>query len=167
MVGLYDMVVADIKAGNFAYDKPENVPLEIMATVQDVADIVRQSNLGRDPAKNGGKWNGAKSAAETQTGLKLEQKLGQQITRDPSGAGDWIDKAGKIYDAVGSDLTRRYFGNGKLFFASIKNHLINKTNVDFIVVDIAKLSKRQQRKVVSYINSLQNNLRDRIITFRK
>lgn len=59
-------------------------------------------NLGFDPASN--KFNSNEAAA----GQRLELQLGIKFTRDPSGAGDWVDSTGKVYDAVGPAPTQ-YF----------------------------------------------------------
>ena len=60
---------------------------------------------------------------------RLQQRVGR-LQRDPSGDGDWIDQAGRVYDAVGPVPDAKFF-DAASFDAQIDKHLL-KQGVDEI-----------------------------------
>jgi len=89
----------------------------------------------------------------------LEQRVGP-LERDPTGAGEWVDKGGRVYDAVGP-IPDVHF-NLQQVTRSISRHL-QKQGVDTIVVDVTGLSASHAAGVRSFVNGLDAASRARII----
>jgi hypothetical protein len=117
-----------------------------------IDEVGRRRSLGTDPT---GQWR----AAEEQAALRLEKRVGQ-LTRDPSKAGDWIDKNGNVYDAVGP-VPGRHFDLGS-FTRQIDKHLL-KQGIDKIVVDLAGLSGAVRAEVINYISGLSDAQKAKLI----
>lgn len=80
--------------------------------------------------------------------------------RDPSGAGEWIDNTGRVYDAVGPvpDAHFRF----EQVTRSIDRHLL-KQGVDRVVVDVTGLSASNAARIKSFVQGLDPGSRARII----
>jgi RHS repeat-associated protein len=141
-------------------------PPQLPATLQQkrqIVETIRRSNLGRDAAR-GGKWMGEKSKAEARTAVRLEQTLGIKLTRS-RGVGDWVDRAGRVYDAIGSGLTANRF-NAQSFVSQIRDHL-RKKGIDRVVLDVRGLNASQIRIVRNYVERLSQDQQRRIITLQR
>jgi RHS repeat-associated protein len=122
---------------------------ELQAAREQIAkqlkEIARRRSLGVDPA------SGRYRLAEEEAALRLEQQTGRQLRRDPSGTGDWLDAAGRSYDAVGPVPAGR-FDLGS-FTSQIDRHLL-KQGLDHVVVDLTGLSPAEAASVSSHIGNL-------------
>jgi hypothetical protein len=118
-----------------------------------VEEASRRRSLGTDPAS--GRYRPGEEAAA----VRLEQKAGP-LRRDPSGTGDWLDKGGRSYDAVGPVPAGR-FDLGQ-FNRQIDRHLL-KQGLDFVVVDLSDLSSTDRASVLSHISGLAPAQQARII----
>lgn len=131
---------------------------ELQAARQRIAgqveEVARRRSLGVDPA------SGRYRLAEEQAALRLEQQTGRQMRRDPSGTGDWLDAAGRTYDAVGPVPVGRF--NLGSFTRQIDKHLL-KQGLDHVVVDVAGLSATERAAVMSHIGNLTPAQQARII----
>jgi hypothetical protein len=118
-----------------------------------IREIARRRALGADPA------SGLHRPAEERAALILERRAGL-LTRDPSGAADWLDAAGRSYDAVGPVPAGRF--DLGAFTRQIDQHL-RKQGLDRVVVDITGLSATDRGSVLSHISRLPAPERARII----
>jgi RHS repeat-associated protein len=119
-------------------------------------EAARRRRLGNDPARGG-----AHNPLEEQCAVRLEERLGQQVERDPTGAADWIDEQGRTYNGVGPVPQGRF--NHNSFVDAIERHLGHQ-GLDHVVVDLTNLRNVEKAGVRNHI---QNNLtpaqRSRII----
>jgi len=113
----------------------------------------RERTLGTDPK------NRQFRQAEADAARRLEEGVGP-LKRDPTGAGDWIDEAGRVYDAVGP-IPDAYFDLQQVA-RSIRGHLL-KHGVDTIVVDVTGLTASKAARIRSFISGLDAGSRSRII----
>jgi hypothetical protein len=132
-------------------------------SITNLSRVLHQVELGTDPAK-GGKY----ILDEAVTGARLEAELGSRLSRETTGAGDWVARSGKVYDAASPPPTEHF--NEKSFGRwqeSIQSHL-NKQGIDVIVVDIYQrgLNSAQAEMVIAYLASLPNAQRARILILR-
>lgn len=118
-----------------------------------IHEVSRRRSLGIDPA------SGHYRPAEERAALCLERRAGP-LMRDPSGTCDWLDAAGRGYDAVGPVPAGR-FALGA-FTRQIERHLL-KQGLDRVVVDVSELSTAERGAVLSHISGLSPAARARII----
>lgn len=100
------------------------------------------------------------SAAEAESGFQLEAQLGRRLSRENTGAADFVDKAGKTYDLVGPVPQQRF--DLQSFTSSIGAHL-NKQGVNHIVIDIRNLTAAQRAGVQKYVSGLSKEQAQKII----
>jgi hypothetical protein len=117
-----------------------------------IDEIGRRRSLGTDPT---GQWR----SAEEQAALRLEQQVGQ-LRRDPSKAGDWGDKNGTVYDAVGP-VPIEHFNLGQFTRQIIKH--FEKQGVDKVVVDLAGLPEAVRSEVLKFVSGLSDAQKARMI----
>ena len=113
----------------------------------------RDRSLGTDPKSRQFRQ------AEADAARRLEARVGP-LKRDPSGAGEWIDEAGRVYDAVGP-VPNAHFRLDQVT-RSIDRHLL-KQGVDIVVVDVTGLSTSNAARIKSFVNGLDAGSRARII----
>jgi uncharacterized protein YukE len=95
----------------------------------------RVRSLGMDPATGKFRPN------EAQTAVRLEAELGITLTRAPKGSrADWIDEAGRSYDAVGPFAAHRFDQQWGRLSEQIVLHL-NKA--DLVPVDVSQFTPEQ------------------------
>ena len=145
--------VAEARAAAAAAENAELVAARQQLLGQ-LRELARRRSLGVDPA------SGRYRLAEEQAALRLEQQIGRQVTRDPSGTGDWLDAAGRTYDAVGPVPAGRF--DLASFTRQIGKHLL-KQGLDKVVVDVTGLSEAEVAAVMSHIKSLTSAEQARII----
>ena len=113
----------------------------------------RRRSLGIDPAS--GKYR----PGEEQAALLLERTTGP-LLRDPSGQADWLDAAGRSYDAVGP------VPPGKFVLRSvtrqIDKHLL-KQGLDRVVVDLSARAASERNSVLAFISRLSSAEQTRMI----
>jgi hypothetical protein len=103
---------------------------------------------------------GRLTADEIRTGTLLAEKEGLQLVESSHIGAEFVDSAGKTYDALGTPKAYQYFGDGKAFIRSIGNHL-NKSN-DFTVVDLTGASESQINTIQGYVNGLSKDAQGKI-----
>ncbi|MFI7541630.1 WXG100 family type VII secretion target [Actinoplanes sp. NPDC049599] len=103
----------------------------------------RAHDLGMDPAT--GKFR----PAEAETALRIEQERGVTLTRAPAESrADWIDEAGRSYDAVGNFPPQFFDQQWPQFSYQMERHL---EKADFVPVDVAKFSPEQIARIERFI----------------
>jgi len=125
------------------------------------ADWAQESNpeakrLGTDPAKD------RFIAREAITGRRLEDKLGEKLTRDSTGDFEWYvdrDRNRTYYDAMGNFDPKFY--DSAAFKDSIDSHLLKKDAVT--VIDMTGFSETQTAEISEYIRRLPREAQRRII----
>jgi hypothetical protein len=110
-----------------------------------------ERELGSDPKKG-------YIPREAECGKRLEEKVGP-LRRDPSGAGDWIDGAGKVYDGMGPVPTEHL--DQKEFGESLDWHLHGKQGIDVVAVDIKGLTPEQKVEIEKRIDVLPSADKER------
>ena len=110
--------------------------------------------MGLDPAK--GKFNAVEAAVAT----RLEIQLNTRLSREMTGNFDWVNKAGRTFDAVGP-APSKYF-NYESFTNSINAHLL-KQGLDTVVVDMTGMANTQKSLVGNYIGGLSKSSQSRIV----
>jgi uncharacterized protein YukE len=103
----------------------------------------RVHDLGMDPAQS--KFR----PGEAETALRIEQERGVTLTRAPQGsAADWLDEAGRTYDAVGNFPPQFFDRQWPQLAFQIERHL---DKADFVPVDVSTFTPQQVAKVEQLI----------------
>jgi RHS repeat-associated protein len=89
---------------------------------------------------------------EVSTGVRFAQQDGTALAESSHVGEEFVDKAGKTYDAMGGAKAFENFGNGEKFLQSIDKHL-RKSN-DFTLIDLKGASKAQAGVINGYVKSL-------------
>lgn len=118
---------------------------------------LHQRELGLDP-DIGGRFR----PQEALVASDVERLTGRRLTRS-STVGDWVDEAGRTYDAVGPVPVQHF--DFASFAGSISSHLL-KSGLDFVVIDLRGLPDFDVRQVDGFIARLGNADRLRLIIFR-
>jgi RHS repeat-associated protein len=124
------------------------------AQQQRLLNVLHQRELGLDPATKSFR------AIEAQVATRLESQLGRRLSRDLSGAADWVDDIGRTYDAVGPIPSQHF--NLQSVTNSIGGHL-NKQGLNKVVVDLSGLSSSQASQVSRYISNLPSSQANKIM----
>jgi hypothetical protein len=120
-----------------------------LSQIEDPAKLEKYlTEIGTDPKKG---FNPLEASA----GRRLDEKIGRRLSRDPTGDFDWIDSAGKTYDAVGPVPAGRF--DAVSFNRAIDKHMV-KQGLDIVVVDMTGLSPAEQALVRGHIASLSRIL---------
>jgi hypothetical protein len=147
---LVDSMLAEGKTA----DEIQNALNELRAGRGDIVNLIHQRSLGLNPATN--QFN----AGEAATALRLEAHLNRRLTRDPSGDADWIDSAGRTYDAVGPVPDQHF--DAAAFSASVGRHL-RQQGLDYVVVDATGMNAGNITQIDRYLQSLPADQARRII----
>jgi len=83
------------------------------------------------------------------------------LTQTAHEGAEFVDAAGKTYDAMGGGKAFQYFGQGDSFLNSIVNHL--QKSVDKVVIDLNGASKGQTTVIRDFVKTLKKEEQDRII----
>lgn len=102
---------------------------------------------------------GRLSAAEISTGERFAAQEGLQLQVSTHVGEEFVDAAGKTYDAMGQPSAYKFW-NPAQFFSSITDHL-NKVN-DYTIIDLQGASADQIRQVKDYVGTLDQALQDKI-----
>jgi RHS repeat-associated protein len=124
------------------------------AQQQRLLNVLHQRELGLDPATKSFR------AIEAQVATRLESQLGRRLSRDLSGAADWVDDLGRTFDAVGPIPSQHF--NLQSVTNSIGSHL-NKQGLNKVVVDLSGLSSSQASQVSRYISNLPSSQANKIM----
>ena len=130
---------AEAKAKPPAASEQANAPGK--ADHGPLANALHQRSLGMDSA------TGLYRPSEAATATRLEQQLGRRLERDQTGHADWVDSAGRTYDAVGP-VPQQYFDLNS-FSKSITGHLL-KQGLDRVVVDTTGMTNSQISQIKNY-----------------
>jgi hypothetical protein len=103
--------------------------------------------LGMDPATGGFR------ASESETALRIEQELGVSLTRNSGPGADWIDAAGKTYDAVGNFPAKFFDSQWGQLQTRIVDHL---AKAEIVPVDISQFTAAQREIVTAFVQGLKN-----------
>lgn len=100
------------------------------------------------------------TATEISTGVRLAEQTGTRLMQSEHVGAEFVDAAGKTYDAMGGGKAFEHFGDGSQFLKSITNHL-NKA-VDFVAVDLKGASKDQVKAIKDFVGGLAKDQQNRI-----
>jgi hypothetical protein len=115
-------------------------------------EAARVRALGMDPA------TGRFRPAEAETAVRVEQEAGVTLTRAPAGSSaDWVDGAGRTYDAVGNFPGRFFERQWPQLQYQIERHL---TKADLVPVDVSQFSAEQVARVEKFV--MDRNLGPRV-----
>ena len=104
--------------------------------------------LGMDPATGGFR------AAESETGLRIEQELGVDLSRAGQGdAHDWVDAGGRTYDAVGNFPSKFFDSQWPNLQVRIVDHL---EKAEIVPVDVSQFTAAQREVVREFVQGLGN-----------
>jgi hypothetical protein len=88
--------------------------------------------------------------AEAETAIRIELERGVTLTRAPEGHScDWLDEAGKSYDAVGNFPPQFFDQQWARFSEQIELHLYK---ADYVPVDVSKFSPEQVRRIEQFVS---------------
>lgn len=104
----------------------------------------RYQELGTDPS-------GQFRPGEAETARLLEENHGIQLDRSPDPKVDWVDKAGKTYDAVGPFDGKHLQYQWDNFTRQIEKHL---EKADFVPVNVSQFTPEQIARVREFIAPL-------------
>lgn len=91
------------------------------------------------------------SATEISTGERFAAQEGLQLKVGAHIGEEFVDSAGKTYDAMGQPNAYK-FRNPKQFFSSIMDH-VNKSN-DHTIIDLKGASADQIKQIQTYVGTL-------------
>ncbi|WP_410813754.1 WXG100 family type VII secretion target [Micromonospora sp. 067-2] len=107
------------------------------------AEEQRVHDLGMDPA------TGRFRPGEADTAVRLEQEQGVRLTRAPAdSSADWVDDAGRTYDAVGNFPGQFFDRQWPQLQYQIERHL---DKADLVPVDVSKFSPEQVARIEQFI----------------
>ncbi len=100
--------------------------------------------LGMDPA------TGAFRQGEYNTAIRVQQERGVVLQRSPNPSLDWVDDAGKTYDAVGN-FNAKFFDQQ---WPNLQTRILDHMEADFVPVDVSGFTAEQIAKVQQFIAPL-------------
>jgi RHS repeat-associated protein len=125
---------------------------------QETAAAVAEGLSGAPPGSLTG--NLARlSASELSTGTRFAEQSGLQLTVSGHVGEEFVDAAGKTYDAMGQPAAFKFW-NPSEFLDSITNHL-NKSN-DYTIIDLSGASSDQINTVKNFVGGLDQALQNKI-----
>ncbi len=98
---------------------------------------------------------------EVLTGLRLAEQKGLQLAESAHVGADFVDSAGKTYDAMGGAAAFQHFGDGGKFLSSVTDHVLK--SVDFVAIDLKGASKAQIGVVKDFVKTLSKEQQDKVI----
>ncbi|MFE9914084.1 WXG100 family type VII secretion target [Micromonospora sp. NPDC005553] len=108
-----------------------------------VTEQQRVHDLGMDPA------TGRFRPGEAETAVRLEQELGVKLQRaQADSSADWVDEAGRTYDAVGNFPAQFFDRQWPQLQYQIERHL---DKADLVPVDVAQFNPEQVARIEQFI----------------
>jgi RHS repeat-associated protein len=101
------------------------------------------------------------TSAEISTGVRLAGQTGKALAESAHQGEEFVDAAGKTYDAMGGGKAFEHFGDGKSFFQSIVHH-VNKS-VDKVAIDLKGASKDQTKAIKDFVKTLNKDQKNKVI----
>lgn len=148
--------IARVRELNPAYEprptlsSPRNVEEAIRGNEYEARaardEIQRLMSLARDTNGNAGYRYDEMRAA-----LRLERDIGMELTRSNRLGEDFVDRAGRGWDLIGSNARERYF-NYESFTGSLNRKL--NGSVDRIGLDISVMGPENALQIIRFIESL-------------
>jgi RHS repeat-associated protein len=129
---------------------------ELQAERGNLVRLLHKRELSYDPAIKSFR------AAEGEAGYRLEAQIGRRLTRERTGAADFVDRGGRTYDLVGAGLNSRHF-DYQAVTEQILSHL-GKANK--VVVDVSRLNRTQTASIRRFVSGLSREESSRIIILR-
>ncbi|MHA4947125.1 WXG100-like domain-containing protein [Micromonospora sp. SD19] len=112
-------------------------------TSHSLTEQQRVHDLGMDPA------TGRFRPGEAETALRLEQELGVRLHRAPAdSSADWVDDAGRTYDAVGNFPGQYFDRQWPQLQYQIERHL---DKADLVPVDVSRFAPEQVARIEQFI----------------
>jgi hypothetical protein len=99
--------------------------------------------------------------AEISTGVRLAEQTGAALVQSEHVGAEFVDAAGKTYDAMGGTKAFEHFGDGKQFLNSIVHH-VNKM-VDRVAIDLKGASKDQVGAIKDFVKTLTKKQQDKVV----
>ncbi|MCG5470445.1 WXG100 family type VII secretion target [Micromonospora sp. LAH09] len=122
-----------------------------------VTEQQRVHDLGMDPA------TGRFRPGEAETAVSLEQELGVRLQRAAAdSSADWVDEAGRTYDAVGNFPARFFDRQWPQLQYQIERHL---DKADLVPVDVGQFNPEQVARIEQFITD--RSLGPRVFTVGK
>jgi hypothetical protein len=98
---------------------------------------------------------------ETSTGVRLASQTGTGLAESAHVGEEFVDAAGKSYDAMGGAKAFEHFGAGNNFFDSILSHV--DKSVDIIAVNLREASKAQVGAIKNFVQTLMKVQQKKIV----
>ncbi|MEU7750481.1 WXG100 family type VII secretion target [Micromonospora sp. NPDC049171] len=122
-----------------------------------VTEQQRVHDLGMDPA------TGRFRPGEAETAARLEQEVGVRLQRAPAdSSADWVDDAGRTYDAVGNFPAQFFDRQWPQLQYQIERHL---DKADLVPVDVVQFNPEQVARIEQFITD--RNLGPRVFIVGK
>lgn len=128
----------------------------LRAEQERLVRVLHKRELSFDPATKGFR------AAEGEAGYRLEAQIGRRLTRDRTGAVDFVDSKGTTYELVGAGLKSKHF-DFEAVTREIRSHL---GKADRVAVDVSGLTRSQADSVRNFVNGLAREESSRIRVLR-
>jgi len=134
-----------------------------LATAPRTAPIIADAIEGLTPGSPGSLTISSAtrlSEQEISTGVRLANQSGKALAESAHVGEEFVDAAGKTYDAMGGGKAFEHFGDGSKFFDSIMSH-INKS-VDQVAIDLKGASKEQVGAIKDFVKTLTKTQQKKI-----
>ncbi len=91
----------------------------------------------------------------------MANQIGKGLAESPHVGEEFVDAAGKTYDALGGVKAFEHFGDGSRFFDSIVSH-VNKS-ADQIALDLKGASNAQVGAIKDFVKTLTKTQQKKVI----
>ncbi|HEX8140111.1 MAG TPA: RHS repeat-associated core domain-containing protein, partial [Pyrinomonadaceae bacterium] len=128
----------------------------LRAEREKLVRLLHKRELSYDPAIKGFR------PAEGEAGYRLEAQIGRRLTRERTGAADFVDRNGRTYDLVGAGLNSRHFN-----YESVTDQILTHLGkADQIVIDVSRFSRAQTESIEKFVSGLSSQQARRVIFLR-
>lgn len=139
---------------------------ERKAAVQAMADADQGAKNVAETMKDADLSNGIPNATrltqvEQETAKRFQVQERMKLDESPHKGAEYIDDAGHSYDQLGHPRASQFWNKDE-FLDSIDSHLLKSNN--FTIIDLTGFTPQQIEIVRKYIQSLSQELQDRILT---
>ena len=100
------------------------------------------------------------SATEISTGIRFAEQEGIHLSVSSHVGEEFVDAAGKTYDAIGGGKAFEHFGDGSKFLNSLGKHVLK--SVDNVIVDLKGASEEQVNTIKNYVGGLKDTQQAKI-----
>ncbi|HEV3470192.1 MAG TPA: RHS repeat-associated core domain-containing protein [Pyrinomonadaceae bacterium] len=142
------------RGGGRAAEAAERAQLQAERT--KLAQALHKRELSYDPATRGFR------PAEGRAGFRLEAQTGRRLSRERTGAVDFVDSRGRTYDLVGAGLKSKHFN-----YDAVTNQIVGHLGkADRVAVDVSQLNRAQAASLQEFVNKLPRVQSSRVIFLR-